>query len=121
MRTHTIGFGHAWQGIIHAFTHHPNFLVHLFLGTSALLAGLLLHISRFELLILLSLFVLGLVVEMVNTAIESVVDLVTQEWRQSAKLAKDISSGAMLIYAVGSSIIALSILVPKLLTFYFHF
>ena len=115
MKTHTIGFDHAWQGIIHAFSHHPNFLIHLLLGSTALLASVLLQVSRFELLILLSLFMLGLVIEMINTSIESVVDLVTQKHRQSAKIAKDVSAGAMLIYAVGSSLIATAILLPRIL------
>ncbi len=112
-KKHHIGFNHAWRGIKYAFATQKNFLVHLFLGICALTAGIVLNASRLELLLLLLLFTLGLVVEMINTSIESVVDLVTEEWKENARLAKDISSGAMLIFAIGSSLIALLVLIPK--------
>lgn len=114
-KTHSIGFDHALEGIIFAFTHHPNFIFHLLIGSLALTAGIILDVSSVEFLLLFILFIIGLVIEMINTAIESVVDLVTQEWRQNAKIAKDVASGAMLIFALGSSLIAFLIFVPKLI------
>lgn len=114
MKIHHISFLHAWDGIKYAFTNHPNFKVHLLLGTLALVTASILKVTQVELIILIVLFVIGLVVEMINTAIESVVDLVTQEWRQHAKIAKDVSAGAMLVYAFGASLISAIILFPKL-------
>jgi len=56
------------------------------------------------------------VAEMVNTSIESVVDLVTLERRQDAKIAKDVSAGMVLVSAIIASIIGLYIFLPKLIS-----
>ena len=53
--------------------------------------------------------------EMINTALESITDLVTQEWRQEAKIAKDVAAGMMLTVAIGAVIVAALILLPKIL------
>lgn len=55
---------------------------------------------------------LGLVAEMINTALESMTDLITQEWREKAKIAKDVSAGMMLLTAIGAVIIASFIFYP---------
>ncbi len=117
-KKHHIGFNHAWDGIIYALKTQKNFIFHTLIGVSALAMGIALQTTKTELLILCILFVLGVVVEMVNTAVESVVDLVTEEWHKDAKLAKDVSSGAMLVYAIGAGLIALMILIPRLISLF---
>lgn len=74
----------------------------------------LIPITQMEKIFLVFAIMFGLVVELINTAIESVVDLVTQEWRLSAKIAKDVAAGAMLITAVGTAIIGLLIFLPPI-------
>jgi len=56
-------------------------------------------------------------VEMINTAIEEVVDLVTKDYREEAKYAKDVSAGMVLIVAIGSFVVGLYIFLPHVLTF----
>ena len=112
---HKIGFNHAWDGLVHAFKHHPNIRIHLFISLLVILVALILQVTYIELLILILCIILGIVIELVNTAIESVVDLVTEEWRLSAKNAKDVASAAVLITAIGTSIIGLLIFLPYLL------
>ncbi len=56
-----------------------------------------------------------IVAEMVNTTIESMVDLITSEWRQNAKVAKDVSAGMVLVSSVFAVIIGIYIFVPKIL------
>lgn len=73
------------------------------------------RISYFEWLIVVMTIFIGLVIELINTAIESVADLVTTEWRLSAKHAKDTAAAAMLVYAIGAVIIGLIIFLPKLI------
>lgn len=63
-------------------------------------------------IIILFTILLGFVVEMLNTAIECVADLVTTEWRQEIKNAKDVSAGMMLLVAVGAIGIAVYIFYP---------
>lgn len=60
-------------------------------------------------LILLFVIILIFVVEMVNTALESITDLVTTEWRTEAKIAKDVSAGMVLVAVIGSVIIGIVI------------
>ena len=73
----------------------------------ACLAAWWLNVAPTKWLVLILTIVMGLVVEMVNTAIETVVDLITEEKRLNAKFAKDVAAGAMLIYAIGSLFVAL--------------
>ena len=82
-----------------------------------IIAGLLLHLSVTEWCICLILFGLILSLELVNTAVESVVDLVTEERKPLAKVAKDTAAGAVLISAIMAAIIGCIIFVPKALEF----
>lgn len=118
MRIHTISFRHAWDGIWHAWVSQPNFRVHLAFSTLAVIMGLLLGLDHWEWIVLTLTITLGLVIEMLNTAVESVVDLVSSEWRMSAKTAKDVSAGAMLVYAIGSIIVGAFLFIPKIIWLY---
>lgn len=118
MRIHKISFRHAWDGIWHAWISQPNFRVHLVFSGLAITMGFLLDIDRWEWIVLTLTITLGLVIEMLNTAVESVVDLVSTEWRMSAKIAKDVSAGAMLIYAIGSIIVGALLFIPKIIWLY---
>ena len=114
IRQHHISFRNAFAGIRWALQTQPNFRVHIFLSLSALLLALVLDISAVEITILVLIIVFGLGVEMVNTAIECVTDLVTQEWRMEAKIAKDVAAGMMLLTAIGAVIVASLIFLPKI-------
>ena len=82
-----------------------------------MIAGLILRISPVEWCICLGLFGLVMALELVNTAIEAVVDLVTSEYRPLAKVAKDTAAGAVLIAAIMAVVSGLIIFVPKGLAF----
>lgn len=114
-RKHHISFKTAIAGIQWALRTQPNFRVHLVLSAMALIGGWLFRVSSVEMLILLFTIVLGLSAEMVNTAIESMTDLITKEWRAEAKIAKDVSAGMMLVTAIGALIVALVIFLPHIL------
>lgn len=65
-------------------------------------------------LIIIFTIILGLSAEMINTSLESMTDLITREWRQEAKIAKDVSAGMMLVVSIGAVIIAVIIFLPYL-------
>lgn len=115
IRRHHISFKHAMDGIIWAFTTQPNFRVHLILASIAILFGIFLRISYIEMTMLCITIVFGLGAEMINTAIESMTDLITTEYKQSAKTAKDVAAGMMLLTAIGAVSVAVLIFLPKLL------
>jgi diacylglycerol kinase (ATP) len=112
LRKHHISFQHAWAGVRYAIRTQPNFRVHLVLSFLAICLGLYVHITPIEMTIIVFTIVLGLTGEMMNTAIESVTDLVTTEWKQSAKIAKDVSAGMMLLIAMGAVVVAIFIFSP---------
>jgi len=115
MRKHHISFLHAKDGLITAFKSQPNFRVHIILSLIAIILGFLLRISTAEWIIIFITISMGLVIELINTAIEFTVDLITQEYNQYAKFAKDTSAAAMLTYAVGAAITGGWIFLPKIL------
>jgi diacylglycerol kinase len=82
---------------------------------SVVLAGIYFSISFYEWITLILTFNLVIVSEMLNTAIEAMVDLITLERRQDAKVAKDVSAGMVLVSAIFSIAIGLFIFVPKIL------
>jgi len=114
LRRHTISFYHAFSGLIYALSTQPNFLIHITLSFLVIFAGIFFSISRLEWLVIVSAIIFGLIVELINTAIESAVDLISDRYHLNAKIAKDVAASAMLIYAIGAVIIASIIFVPKL-------
>lgn len=115
--SHSISFRHAWDGLAHATSTQPNFTVHLFLSILAILAGFILKISGLEWIIISLTIAIGLVIELVNTAIESTVDLITRRHHRLAKIAKDTAAAAMLVYALGAIVVAAIIFIPKIWRF----
>ncbi len=104
-KNHLDSFRYAVEGIVHAFRTQRHMRFHFFAVVLVLSIGLLLRLSRVE-MALLFLAVSGvLVAEMMNTAVESVVDMITQAYHPLAKLAKDIAAGAVLIASITAAIV----------------
>jgi diacylglycerol kinase (ATP) len=114
IRRHHISFKNAIAGIRWAFTTQPNFRIHTLFATLAIFAGIVLRISSLEMSMVLLIIVFGIGCEMVNTAIESMTDLIKSEWHQQAKIAKDVSAGMVLIAAVGAVLMAMVIFLPRI-------
>lgn len=115
IRKHTVSFRHAADGIVHNFKSQPNFRFHLIAMIAVTLMGIYFSISTVEWLVLIFTFNMVFVAEMVNTSIESVVDLVTLEIHKDAKIAKDVSAGMVLVSAIFSICIGIQIFLPKIL------
>lgn len=109
-------FGYAFEGIFAGIRGERNMKIHCFAAVCVIVARVLFHISVTEWCICLVLFGLILSLELVNTAIEAVVDLVTEDKKPLAKLAKDTAAGAVLIAAVMAAMAGLLIFVPKLVS-----
>lgn len=105
-------FGYAFCGIVTACK-EQNFKFHLISAAIVLIAGYFTGLSRMEWFIVLILIALVFSLEMMNTAVEFVVDLASPNIHPLAKKAKDIAAGAVLVFAVFSAIIGLLIFLPK--------
>lgn len=99
-------FHHAFEGIIYATRTQPNMRVHFLVAALVLLATLILRLDRFYVVATITLVTLVLSLELINTAIESIVDLLTVAHHPLAKSAKDVAAGAVLISAVGAVLAA---------------
>lgn len=106
--------GFAVEGLKEAYTNHPNVRRQLAAAAGAVILGAVFRLSPVEWAILVLAACLVLFAELVNTAIEEVVNLATRELRKEAKAAKDIAAGMVLLTAGVSLVIALLLFVPKL-------
>jgi diacylglycerol kinase (ATP) len=111
-----LSFKYAWAGLSYAFITQRNFRIHTIIGTLAVSLGVFLHLSAVEIAVISLTSGLVMALELLNTAIESVVDLtVKQSYHELAKIAKDCAAGAVLISAIASVLVAGSLLIPPLL------
>ena len=101
-KNHLDSFKYAVEGVVHVFRTQRHMRFHFFIVVLVLVIGLLLRLSRVEMAVLF--FACGNVLasEMFNTAIESVVDMITQAYHPLAKLAKDIAAGAVLVNSLAA-------------------
>lgn len=108
-------FFHAFEGIYNTFKSERNMKIHILIMTLVIICGFIFHITKTEWLICILLFAGVLSLEIINTAIEAIVDLVSPEFHPLAKVAKDAAAGAVLISAIAAAIIGLMIFVPYIL------
>ena len=107
-------FKYALEGIIYAFKNEQNIIVHTIVTMLVIIFGIIFKISIFEWIICVALIGIVISAELINTSIEAIVDLNCQEIKPLAKIAKDTSSGAVLILAITSAIIGCIIFIPKI-------
>lgn len=107
-------FEHAYRGMISAVRTQRNMRFHVVAAVGVLLLSLLVGVSELELAVLVLTILVVFVTEMLNTAMEFVVDLVTSEYHPLAKLAKDVSAGAVLVSSVGAVLVGYLILADDL-------
>ena len=105
----------SWNGLKAAYKNEQSVYIHLVCTVILLLLSFLLEISLTQWLIIIAIIGLTLVVELLNTAIESTVDLVTEEFHPLAKVAKDTASAAEFVLTLTSALIALMIFIPKIM------
>ncbi len=108
-------FKYAFDGIFTGIKEEQNMKIHITIMILVIIFGIMLKISKMEWIICIILFGLVISMELINTAIENTVDLVTKEKNEQAKIAKDVAAGAVLVSAIASAIIGLIIFVPKIL------
>lgn len=96
------GFKYAIEGVVHVLRTQRHMRFHFLTLVMVLVVSLVFKLSREEVLVLLFTITFVLMAEMFNTAIEAVVDLVTQTYHPLAKFAKDIAAGAVLITTINA-------------------
>lgn len=113
-------FKFAFQGIFNLFRAEPNAQIHLFAAVLALMLGLVLKISILEWGVIIICIFSVFAFEAVNTAIETLTDLVSPDRHPLAGRAKDLAAAAVLLAAIGAACCGLLIFLPKILDLLFR-
>ncbi len=108
-------FRYAFAGLWYALRTQRNARIHLLAAVAVTAMGLWLRLDAVRWAVLVLTISLVFFAEMVNTVVEAIVDLVTPEYHPLAKVAKDVSAGAVLVTAMAAVVVGLLILGPPLL------
>ncbi|MCD6309936.1 MAG: diacylglycerol kinase [Candidatus Eremiobacteraeota bacterium] len=91
---------HAVDGIIYAFRSERNIRIHLAIALLVLVMSLWLDLSPLEVILVFSAIVFVIITEMINTSIETILDLLTLSHHEKARVAKDVAAGAVLLSCI---------------------
>ncbi|HEX6595251.1 MAG TPA: diacylglycerol kinase family protein [Bacillota bacterium] len=113
-----IGFSFAWNGLREVYKTERNFRLHLVAALFVVVAGWWMRLSRWEWIVILLVISFVLLAEMINSALEKLVDHLQPDWHPVAKVVKDVAAGAVLIAAITAVIIGCIIFIPKFIYVY---
>lgn len=115
-RQHSLlqSFNYAFQGLVSAVRHQRNMRVHIVLAFAVLLASVFLNLTRLQLVMIFVAVAFVFITEMINSAVEIVVDMVTDEFDPRAKAAKDMAAGAVLVAAANALVVAYLVLADRM-------
>lgn len=114
-RTLFQSFKYSFEGLFHAIRKNQNMRIHILIAAIVMSSGWVLRVNTFQMGMLGAMILLVIMAEMINTAIEEMVDLIITEHKRQAKIAKDVASGMVLVAAIGSVIVGILIFVPHIL------
>lgn len=105
-------FEYAFEGVWHALKNNRNLRIDFVIALIVIILSLIFHTNPYEKGVLGITILLVICSEMINTSLEEMVNLITQERRKEAKIAKDVAAGMVLIAAIGSVIVGIFIFAP---------
>ncbi len=108
-------FNNAFQGIWYTIVNERNMKIHLVIGTIVILMSLWVRVSKIEFTILCLTIAMVICFELINTAVEVVVNIIVDVYHPKAKIIKDVSAGAVFVSAIFSIVIGLFILWDKII------
>ena len=113
-----LSFTYPIKGLKYAYKNEQNLAVDVTMALLVTVAGFIFRVSVHEWAILALTIGLVLGMELVNTAIEAVVDLVTEDYHPLAKVAKDTAAAAVFVIAIASVVVGLIIFLPKVISLF---
>ena len=105
-------FKYASEGIWHALKYNRNLRIDFIVALIVIFLSVIFHTNSYEKGVLGITILLVICSEMINTSLEEMVNLITQEHRKEAKIAKDVAAGMVLVSAMGSVIVGVFIFAP---------
>lgn len=110
-------FQFALAGLKIAIRRGRNFRIQLGFGIFAIILGFILGLSGFEWVDLILIIAVVLVLELINTSIEAIVDMISPQIQEKAKIAKDVSAAAVLVTSIAAILMGVIFFLPKILSF----
>ena len=108
-------FKYALRGLKAVIKSERNAKIHLFLAFLAIVFSIVLRVGVLEFLFVFLSIVLVIFAEIVNTAIEKTLDLISQENNHAIQITKDMMAAAVLLTAMGAVVVAFIVFVPRLI------
>ncbi len=109
-------FKYAIEGLVSSFKTERNMKIHIMAMIIVIALGIFMKLNKIEWCIITIAIVMVISAELFNTAIETVVDMVSPQKNPQAKLVKDIAAAAVLVLAIGAAVIGIIIFGPKIVT-----
>lgn len=115
MRNKTIfqSFQRAFEGFAYLWQSHKHFKFEFVAASAVVVLGLIFGLSKLRWFVLIFTIILGLVIEIFNTCVEEVCNLITKDYNNKVKIIKDMSGAAVLIFVLYSIIVAAVIFAPS--------
>ncbi|MGI6705280.1 MAG: diacylglycerol kinase [Clostridia bacterium] len=110
-------FNDAIEGLIHSFVSEKNMRFHFIIAIGTLVLGILAKVGKTETILLFITITLVIGMEMINTAIEAVVDMITPKYHPLAKIAKNVAAGAVLLSAINAIAVGYLVFFNKIANF----
>lgn len=112
----TDSFKFAWQGLKTAFVSERNFKIHCAAAFLVVVFGIIFRISAMNWVFIFLAMGFVFVCELVNTAGENLVDMITKEYSAEAKKIKDLLAGAVLVSAITAVFVGIAVFAEPVLT-----
>jgi len=104
----------AFQGLVYSVRHQRNMRIHLAVAVGVLIGSAFLDLTKLEMVAVVLAIMFVLIAELINSAVEAVVDMLTDQYDPRAKAAKDLAAGAVLLAAINALVVAYLVLTDRL-------
>lgn len=108
-----VAFRYAWNGVIFFISRERHAPIHIIMSILAVVFGLILNLKTWEWLAILLCIAMVISLEIINSSIERLTDIVSPQFSESAGIVKDLGAAAVLISSCFAAIVGLIIFVPK--------
>lgn len=120
IKKNRVGLRYAINGLKYAFKNEINIRIHFLIALLVLIAGFILAISVLEWVLLILMIGFVITAELLNTAVETMLDYLAPKWHPMAGSIKDLTAGAVLVTSIVAFIIGMIIFLPKIIEFVFN-
>lgn len=110
-------FKYAYQGIVYTLRTQRNMRIHVSAAALVILTAIFLKVTKVEMAILILSCNIVITAEMINTSIESTIDLYSRQRHPLAKIGKDVAAAAVLVSSISSAVVGTLILGPYIIIF----